>query len=151
MNPMLLLQGAAAVSGLIGGFIPDKKKEVEHQFQTEGSDLAGRVPGAIGAQTNKEFTTEEYQSPLKKTLLNTSKVLGTVGSIGGALMPNLKMPKFGVPGSELSTSFSNMSESLLQANLKFKPFEAGSNPWDPSQGLPTDGVVMPPLGKMKGI
>jgi len=151
MNPMLLVQGAAAVSGLIGGFIPDKKKQVEHQFQTEGSDLAGRVPGAVGATTEKVFTEESYQSPLKKGLLTTSKILGAAGSIGGALMPNLKMPKLGMPGSETSANLADMSQTLLQARLKFQPHQAGSNPWDYSQGMPDEGLVLPPLGKMKGI
>ena len=113
MNPMLLVQGAAAVSGLIGGFIPDKKKQVEHQFQTEGSDLAGRVPGAVGATTEKVFTEESYQSPLKKGLLTTSKILGAVGSIGGALMPNLKMPKLG--NNAISAEASELSSTLINA------------------------------------
>lgn len=120
MNPFLIAQGIGAAAGLIGGFIPDKTKTVEHTMNVEGSDLAGRVPGAVGAESIATFTKEKYQDPIKKALLTTSKVASTVGSMGSlakSLIPGLKVPS--VATSTLSDGIGEMSNSLTNAASSF--------------------------------
>lgn len=169
MNPMMLVQAAGAAAGLIGGFIPDKTRTVETVTNTEGSNLAGLVPGAVGAQSTSTFKDEKYQSDLKKGLLMGSKIAGAVGSIGGALMPNLKMPKL---GGTPAAGMNELSSNLVNASLKFSPPKTGVSTAESQFGdmpldktyrdspggqyealgeLPGDGLVIPPFGRAKGV
>jgi len=169
MNPMMLVQAAGAVAGLIGGFIPDKTKVVKDTLNVEGSDLAGRVPGAVGAQSVDSFHEEKYQSGLKKGLLTTSKIAGAVGSIGGALgAAGVKMPNLG-GGSSSGAAMTDLSSTLIKANNSFItskqsiPFTDTNEelpgdskykftaPSSQNEIVPEEGLVIPKKFNFKGI
>lgn len=115
MNPMLILQAGSAAAGLIGSLIPDKEKTVMNTTYSEGSELAGKVPGAAGATTQKTFSKETYQPGIKKGLLAASGVMGAAGSIGGALAPNMN-----VSGSGLLKNISGLFNSVSKTSAEVK-------------------------------
>jgi hypothetical protein len=115
MNPMLIAQAASAVTGLIGGFIPDKTRQKEVQTHTDGSNLAGRVEGAVGPQSTSTFVEEQYQPGIKKGLLTASKLLGVAGSVGSlAEGMGLKLPN--ISGQKLREGLNEFTSSLVKTN-----------------------------------
>ena len=114
MNPMLIAQGVSAVTGLVGSLIPDEEKTVMHTTQTQGSQMAGRVSGALGSTTQKTFTQETEQSDLKKGLLKVSAISGAVGSLGGMLKPNMNVGSG--EGSGLIRGISDLAGSVFKTN-----------------------------------